>query len=105
MNLGKARVVQELRQRLEQVSRLRTPVLLVGDPGCGFEVCARHLHLPNTPWVAPENTDWLASNPFEPLNDAREGTLFLAEIGEPRQGRAEGPRAAALASWRSSTCG
>ena len=80
VNLGKARVVQELRQRLEQVSRLRTPVLLVGDPGCGFEVCARHLHLPNTPWISPESTEWLATNPFEPLNDAREGTLFLPEI-------------------------
>src|SRR3979409_118398 len=29
VNLGRARVVQELRQRLEQVSRLRTPVLLI----------------------------------------------------------------------------
>ncbi|QJR08979.1 Regulatory protein AtoC [Usitatibacter rugosus] len=81
VNLGKARVVQDLRQRLEQVNRLRTPVLLVGEPGCGFEVCARHLHLPNTPWVSPESSEWLASNPFEPLNDAREGTLFLQEIG------------------------
>jgi DNA-binding NtrC family response regulator len=81
VNLGKARVVQELRQRLEQVNRLRTPVLLVGEPGCGFEVCARHLHLPNTPWVAPESSEWLANNPFEPMNDAKEGTLFLGEIG------------------------
>jgi len=81
VNLGKARVVQDLRQRLEQVNRLRTPVLLVGEPGCGFEVCARHLHLPNTPWVSPESSEWLATNPFEPLNDAREGTLFLAEMG------------------------
>jgi DNA-binding NtrC family response regulator len=80
VNLGRARVIQELRQRLEQVSRLRTPVLLVGEPGCGFELCARHLHLPNTPWVAPEDTSWLANNPFEPLNEAREGTLFLTEI-------------------------
>src|SRR5512133_924053 len=30
VNLGRARVVQELRQRLEQVARMRTPVLLVG---------------------------------------------------------------------------
>jgi two-component system nitrogen regulation response regulator NtrX len=82
VNLGRARVIQELRQRLEQVSRLHTPVLLVGEPGCGFEVCARHLHLPNTPWVAPEDTEWLASNPFEPLNEAREGMLFLTEISE-----------------------
>ncbi len=82
VHLGRARVVQELRQRLEQVSRLHTPVLLIGEPGCGFEVCARHLHLPNTPWVAPEETEWLATNPFEPLNEAREGTLFLPEISE-----------------------
>ena len=80
VNLGRARVVQELRQRLEQVHRLHTPLLLIGEPGCGFEVCARHLHLPNTPWVAPEDTEWLAANPFEPLNEAREGTLFLSEI-------------------------
>jgi DNA-binding NtrC family response regulator len=80
VNLGRARVVQELRQRLEQVARLRTPVLFLGDAGCGFELCARHLHIPNTPWVAPEDTEWLASNPFEPLNEAREGTLFMPEI-------------------------
>jgi two-component system, NtrC family, nitrogen regulation response regulator NtrX len=80
VNLGRARVIQELRQRLEQVARLRTPVLFLGEAGCGFELCARHLHIPNTPWVAPEETDWLASNPFEPLNEAREGTLFLPEI-------------------------
>ena len=80
VNLGRARIVQELRQRLEQVGRLRTPVLLIGELGCGFEVCARHLHLANTPWVVPENAEWLASNPFEPLTEARDGTLFLQEI-------------------------
>src|SRR6185436_13305372 len=80
VNLGRARIVQELRQRLDQVVRLRTPVLLIGATGCGFELCARHLHIPNTPWVVPENVDWLASNPFEPLNEARDGTLFLPEI-------------------------
>ena len=80
VNLGRARVIQELRQRLEQVARLRTPVLLIGEPGCGFELCARHLHIANTPWIAPEDTEWLAANPFEPLNEARDGTLFLPEI-------------------------
>jgi DNA-binding NtrC family response regulator len=80
VNLGRARVVQELRQRLEQVARLRTPVLLLGEAGSGFELCARHLHLPNTPWVAPPDTEWLATNPFDALNDARDGTLFIDEI-------------------------
>jgi DNA-binding NtrC family response regulator len=88
VNLGRARIVQELRQRLDQVVRLRTPVLLIGASGCGFELCARHLHLPNTPWVVPESVEWLATNPFEPLNEARDGTLFLPEIstlGKPEQ--------------------
>ena len=80
VNLGRARVIQELRQRLEQVSRMRTPVLLIGEPGCGFELCARHLHLANTPWISPEDTEWVATNPFEPLNEARDGTLFLPEV-------------------------
>ncbi|MDQ3026577.1 MAG: sigma-54 dependent transcriptional regulator [Pseudomonadota bacterium] len=80
VNLGRARVIQELRQRLEQVSRMRTPVLLIGEPGCGFELCARHLHIANTPWIVLEETEWLGSNPFEPLNEARDGTLFLPEI-------------------------
>jgi two-component system nitrogen regulation response regulator NtrX len=80
VNLGRARVIQELRQRLDQVGRLRTPVLLTGEAGSGFEVCARHLHLPNTPWVVMEDTEWLVTNPFEPLTEAREGTLFLPEI-------------------------
>ncbi len=80
VNLGRARVIQELRQRLEQVARLRTPVLFLGEAGCGFELCARHLHIANTPWVAPEETEWLATNPFDPLNEARDGTLFLPEV-------------------------
>jgi len=90
VNLGRARVVQELRQRLEQVGRLRTPVLLIGESGCGFELCARQLHIPNTPWIAPEETEWLVSNPFEPLNEAREGTLFLPEIANLSKGEQKG---------------
>jgi two-component system, NtrC family, nitrogen regulation response regulator NtrX len=90
VNLGRARVVQELRQRLEQVARLRTPVLMLGESGSGFELCARHLHIPNTPWVAPEDTEWLASNPFDPLNEARDGTLFLPDIANLNKAEQKG---------------
>jgi DNA-binding NtrC family response regulator len=90
VNLGRARVVQELRQRLEQVARLRTPALMLGEAGSGFELCARHLHIPNTPWLAPEDTEWLASNPFEPLNEARDGTLFLPEIANLNKAEQKG---------------
>src|SRR6202162_5705846 len=53
--LGKAPLIAELRQRLETIKNLKIPVLLSGDPGCGKTLCARFLHTPNTPWVAPED--------------------------------------------------
>src|SRR5258705_10711666 len=43
VTLGRARVIQQLRHRLEQVGRLRTPILFTGEPGCGFQLRARHL--------------------------------------------------------------
>lgn len=79
-HLGRAKVMVELQQRLEQVNRLKTPVLLTGESGCGFELCARMLHLRNTPWIAPEANSWLAENPFGPLNEVRDGVLFLQEV-------------------------
>ena len=79
-SLGRAKIIVDMRQRLEQVSRLKTPVLLTGEPGCGFELCARALHIRNTPWLAPADHAWLAANPFEPLSEARDGVLFLQDI-------------------------
>ena len=52
---------QELRQRLDQVARLRTPVLLSAKAGCGFELCARPLHIANTPCL--RRGDRVASPP------------------------------------------
>jgi two-component system, NtrC family, nitrogen regulation response regulator NtrX len=80
--LGRAPLVAELKARLERVANLRTPVLLVAEPGCGVELCARSLHVRNTPWVAPDSTSLLAEAPLELLNQAREGTLFLHEVAE-----------------------
>ncbi len=80
--LGRAPLIVELKQRLERVANLRTPVLLVAEPGCGVELCARFLHTRNTPWVAPESNKLLAEAPLELLNQAREGTLFLREVAE-----------------------
>lgn len=80
--LGRAPVIAELKQRLERLVNLRTPVLLVAEPGCGVELCARFLHARNTPWVAPDTHGLLAEAPLELLNQAREGTLFLHEVAE-----------------------
>ncbi|MGZ8198376.1 MAG: sigma-54-dependent transcriptional regulator, partial [Burkholderiales bacterium] len=80
--LGRAAIVNELKQRLERVANLRTPVLLVGEPGVGIELCARFLHARNTPWLAPEANAKLGEAPTELLEKAREGILFLHDISE-----------------------
>ncbi len=79
-HLGRAKVISELRQRLDQVSRLKMPLLLSGETGCGFELIARMVHLRNTPWLAPSEHAWLAMNPFAPLAEARDGVLFIEDI-------------------------
>ena len=82
LQLGKSAVMQELRRRLDQVTNSRQPLLLSGEPGAGFSVCARYVHSANTPWVEPNGTQWLAENAFEPLTAAKDGTLFIPEISQ-----------------------
>jgi DNA-binding NtrC family response regulator len=79
-HLGRAKIMTELRQRLDQISRLRMPLLLTGETGCGFELISRMVHLRNTPWLAPTDHSWLAVNPFAPLAETRGGVLFIEEI-------------------------
>jgi two-component system, NtrC family, nitrogen regulation response regulator NtrX len=80
--LGRAPVVAELKQRLERVTNLKSPLLLVAEPGSSVELCARFVHQPNATWLAPENLAVLAEAPLDLLGQAREGTLFLHEVGE-----------------------
>jgi DNA-binding NtrC family response regulator len=80
--LGRAPIIAELKQRLERVANLRTPVLLVSEPGCGIELCARMLHGRNTPWVTLEISGQLAESPLDLLTQAREGTLFIHEVAD-----------------------
>jgi len=81
-SLGKAPLIANLKKRLEQIANLRTPLLLAGEPGAGVELCARFLHDPNTPWVEPESLAFLAETPLDLLEQARDGVLFLREVGE-----------------------
>lgn len=81
-SLGKGALIVELRKRLEQVASLKTPLLLMGEPGAGMEICARFLHRPNTPWVEPEALTSLAESPLDLLELSRDGLLFLKDIGD-----------------------
>lgn len=87
--LGRAAIVTELKQRLERVANLKSPLMMVAEPGSGAELCARFVHQPNplpgkpnAPWVEPENLAVLAETPLDLLNQAREGTLFLPEVAD-----------------------
>jgi two-component system, NtrC family, nitrogen regulation response regulator NtrX len=80
--LGRAPVVAELKQRLERVTNLRSPLLLVAEPGSSVELCARFVHQPNASWLAPDNLSVLAEAPLDLLSQAREGTLFVHEVGD-----------------------
>jgi DNA-binding NtrC family response regulator len=80
--LGRAPVVIELKQRLERVTNLKSPLLLTAEPGCSVELCARFVHQPNASWLAPENLGVLADAPLDLLSQAREGTLFVHEVGD-----------------------
>jgi two-component system, NtrC family, nitrogen regulation response regulator NtrX len=80
--LGRAPVISELKQRLERVATLKSPLLLTAEPGGSVELCARVVHQPNAPWVAPDNLSTLADAPLDLLDQAREGTLFLREVSD-----------------------
>ena len=87
--LGRAPVVAELKQRLERVANLKSPLLMVAEPGSGAELCARFVHQPNplpgkpnAPWIEPDNLAVLAEAPLDLLSQAREGTLFLPEVAD-----------------------
>ncbi|HEY3327872.1 MAG TPA: sigma-54 dependent transcriptional regulator [Novimethylophilus sp.] len=82
ISLGKSASIVELRQRLEQVARLSSPLLLVGTKGCGSELCARSLHKPDTPWLMLDQPEKLAQAPLELLEQMREGVLFIAEVAD-----------------------
>jgi len=80
--LGKAPIVAELKQRLETLKTLKIPVLLHGEPGCGKSLCARYLHQPNTPWIAPDSFQVLDDAANNLVGQAAEGTLFLHEVSD-----------------------
>ncbi|TMH05959.1 MAG: sigma-54-dependent Fis family transcriptional regulator, partial [Betaproteobacteria bacterium] len=73
--------VIEIERAIEQLLRANRPVLLIGEPGTGHEIVARALHVSDTPFVALANGARFATNPLQVLEEAREGTLYCAEIG------------------------
>jgi len=82
LGIGKSVVINELRQRLEQVGQNKAPMLLIGEQGSGAEFCARFLHKPNTPWLELEEVHRLVEAPIEVLEQLNEGLLFVPEVAD-----------------------
>lgn len=81
-SLGKGSVIQDLKKQLERVLPLKAPVLLVGEPGVGFEACAHFFTGPGQQFIAPENVEKALDAPSELLQQASNSVLFLREIGK-----------------------
>ena len=82
LSLGKSSVINELRQRLEQISMSKAPLLLIGEKGSGAELCAQFLHQANTPWMELLDFQRLADAPLDILEQLREGALFIPEVAD-----------------------
>lgn len=80
--LGVGEAIRALAQRLRQAAQSNAPILLSGEPGTGAEHCARFMHAPSTPFLAPDEMSPLAERPLEWLQGAKNGMLFLRDVGK-----------------------
>jgi two-component system nitrogen regulation response regulator NtrX len=80
--LGSGAAIKETERALDQLVAARRAMLIVGEPGTGHDIAARALQLPDAPWVALANGQRLTANPQALIEEAHEGTLYCAEIGQ-----------------------
>jgi two-component system nitrogen regulation response regulator NtrX len=80
--LGTSAAIREAERVIDQLLAARRPVLILGEPGTGHEIAARALQVTGAAWIALPTGARLASNPLAVLDEAREGTLYCAEVGQ-----------------------
>jgi DNA-binding NtrC family response regulator len=80
--LGTSAPVRDAEKALDSLLAARRPVLILGEPGTGHDIAARALQTAGAPFVALPNGGKLANNPLALLEEAREGVLYCAEIGQ-----------------------
>ena len=80
--LGGGAAVRETERALDQLVAARRAILIVGEPGAGHDIAARALQTPDAPWIALANGQRLTANPQALIEEAHEGTLYCAEIGQ-----------------------
>ena len=80
--LGTSPAVRDVERQLEQLLAARKPILILGEPGTGHDAASRALHVPDTVRVVLQSGARLAANPLALLEEARDGMLYCAEIGQ-----------------------
>ncbi|MEO8485238.1 MAG: sigma-54 dependent transcriptional regulator [Betaproteobacteria bacterium] len=81
-SLGTSAPVREAERALETLLGARRPILILGEPGTGHDVAALALRSTDAPWVALADGARLAAHPASLVEEAHEGTLYCAEIGQ-----------------------
>ncbi|MGB4811169.1 MAG: response regulator [Methylophilaceae bacterium] len=79
---GKSPIVAALKERLDKASNHLNPILLIGNKGCGAELCARYLRHGNGPWLQLTEDSQLAHAPLDILEATRDGVIYIAEVAE-----------------------
>ena len=80
--LGTSAAMHETERALEELIAARKAVLILGEPGTGHDVAARALQMADAPFVALADGVRLLSNPLALIEEARDGVLYCAEIGQ-----------------------
>jgi two-component system, NtrC family, nitrogen regulation response regulator NtrX len=80
--LGAGPAVRETERAMERLVAVGRAVLVIGEPGAGHDLAARALQQPDAPWVVLANGARLTSNPLGLIEEAHEGTLYCAEVGQ-----------------------
>jgi DNA-binding NtrC family response regulator len=80
--LGAGAAIRETERALEALVAARKAVLILGEAGTGHDIAARALQAQGVPFVALGNGARLANNPLTLVEEARDGVLYCAEIGQ-----------------------
>jgi DNA-binding NtrC family response regulator len=80
--LGASAPIRDAEKALESLVAARRSVLILGEPGTGHDTAARALQVAGSPFVVLANGAKLANNPLALLEEAREGVLYCAEVGQ-----------------------